>query len=327
MGLAGFIRDVTGAESVDVEEGLLLTGGAIQKNRALRVTISDGDLEGTHEMVLRCEASSKLSESQPLQNQFKLLKIAKKAKITVPQPYWFCGDSSVIGEPFYLMERIKGESLGNRITRNGAQPNIAATLGKELAKIHSIGNPGNQLNFLESVQNSPALDAITKYRRYLDELPEPHPVIEWTLRWLELKAPSSDEIVLCHRDFRTGNYMVQSGRLTAILDWEFSGWGDPHEDIAWFCARCWRFSAPELQAGGIADRQAFYNAYEEHAGRSIDYQQIHYWETMAHARWAIIALQQSMRHRSKEEPNLEFALIGRRLAELEYESLKLTGVL
>ena len=48
---------------------------------------------------------------------------------------------------------------------------------------------------------------------------------------------------------------------------------------------------------------------------------------MAHTRWAIIALQQSMRHRSKEEPNLEFALIGRRLAELEYESLKLTGVL
>jgi hypothetical protein len=46
---------------------------------------------------------------------------------------------------------------------------------------------------------------------------------------------------------------------------------------------------------------------------------------MAHARWAVIALQQSMRHRSGTEPSLELALIGRRLAELEYECLKLTG--
>jgi len=36
-------------------------------------------------------------------------------------------------------------------------------------------------------------------------------------------------------------------------------------------------------------------------------------------------LQQSMRHRSGTEPSLELALIGRRLAELEYECLKLTG--
>ena len=327
MGLAEFIRDITGVESVEVEEGLLLPGGAIQKNQALTVTIGDGNLEGTHEMVLRCEASAKLSESQPLKHQFKLLEIAQRATITVPRPYWFCGDSSVIGQPFFLMERIKGESLGNRITRNGPQPAIAAELGRELAKIHAIGNLGDQLNFLEAIKVSPALDAITKYRRYLDELPEPHPVIEWTLRWLERKAPTSDEIVLCHRDFRTGNYMVHSKRLTGILDWEFAGWGDPHEDIAWFCARCWRFSAPEQKAGGIADRQSFYNAYEKHSGRSIDHQQINYWETMAHTRWAIIALQQSMRHRSKEEPNLELALIGRRLAELEYECLKLTGVL
>ena len=69
-------------------------------------------------------------------------------------------------------------------------------------------------------------------------------MLEWTLRWLEKHAPSTGETVLCHRDFRTGNYMVNDGKLTGVLDWEFAGWGDPHEDVAWFCARCWRFSAP-----------------------------------------------------------------------------------
>jgi hypothetical protein len=44
-------------------------------------------------------------------------------------------------------------------------------------------------------------------------------------------------------------------------------------------------------------------------------------------RWAVIALQQAMRHRSGDEPSLELALIGRRLAEIEYECLNLTRAL
>ena len=171
------------------------------------------------------------------------------------------------------------------------------------------------------------MDAIATYRAYLDEMPEPHPVLEWTLRWLETNAPVMGETVLCHRDFRTGNYMVDEGELTGVLDWEFAGWGDPHEDIAWFCARCWRFAGPRLEAGGIADRQTFYRAYEQASGRSVDPGLVHFWETMAHVRWAVIALQQAMRHRSGDEFSLELALIGRRIAEIEHECLNLTGAL
>jgi hypothetical protein len=42
---------------------------------------------------------------------------------------------------------------------------------------------------------------------------------------------------------------------------------------------------------------------------------------MAHARWAVVALQQGERHVSGEEPSLALALTGRRIAELEYELL------
>jgi hypothetical protein len=42
---------------------------------------------------------------------------------------------------------------------------------------------------------------------------------------------------------------------------------------------------------------------------------------MAHARWAVVALQQAERHVSGEEPSLSLALTGRRIAELEYELL------
>ncbi|MNF12535.1 hypothetical protein D3C80_2140590 [compost metagenome] len=46
---------------------------------------------------------------------------------------------------------------------------------------------------------------------------------------------------------------------------------------------------------------------------------------MATLRWAVIALQQTQRHLSGEEPSLELALTGRLLPELELEILRLTS--
>ena len=327
MPIGPFIRAAAGADSVTVEAGELLAGGAIQENRALAVTVHGGPYDGRHELVLRTEPMATIPESRPLDQQFRLLQAAQAAGVMVPEPMWYCGDASIAGKPFYLMRRLYGEALGVRVTRMGPMPHVAQALGKQLARIHTIRPPRHDLDFIDDVAVSPARDAIARYRTYLDAEPEPHPALEWTLRWLEINAPPTGEIVLCHRDFRTGNYMVENGQLTGVLDWEFAGWGDPHEDVAWFCARCWRFSGPKLEAGGIADRETFIGAYEQASGRAIDRAQVAYWEAMAHVRWAVIALQQTMRHRSGIEPSLELALIGRRLAELEYECLRLTGVL
>ena len=202
---------------------------------------------------------------------------------------------------------------------------ISILLAGELAKIHGIVPPRDGLAFLDPVRESPALDWIARYRAYLDDELEPHPVLEWGLRWLERNAPPRGEVVLCHHDFRTGNYMVEDGALTGVLDWEFAGWSDPMEDVAWFCAKCWRFGVNAREAGGIAARETFYQAYEAASGREVDRAVIPYWEAMAHVRWAVIALQQTARHISGRQPGLELALIGRRLPELEYEVLALTG--
>ena len=81
------------------------------------------------------------------------------------------------------------------------------------------------------------------------------PVLEWALRWLELRHRRPGRICLIHADFRTGNYLVDEGELAAILDWEFATFGDPHEDLGWMLARYWRFGAYEREAGGIGSRR------------------------------------------------------------------------
>ncbi len=320
-----------------------LGGGAIQENWRIDISfaggpMAGGPMAGKHALVLRASAPSRVPYSHSRTQEFALLEAAFGAGVTVPEPLWACDDAGVIGAPFLVMRHVDGISLAQKIVRDpaldGVRDALAERLGEELAKIHGI-RPGHAgLDFLASPEPSPAAAAIAAYRAYLDGHDAPHPAIEWGLRWAERNATPSGEVVLCHRDFRTGNYVVDPGAaggaaghgvLTGILDWEFAGWGDPMEDVAWFCAKCWRFGANHREAGGIAGRERFHDAYRRASGREIAADAIAFWEVMAHARWAVIALQQAERHLSGAEPSLELAAIGRRPAEMELEMLRLTA--
>jgi len=324
--LAEWIAGQAGAERVRIEAIERLTGGAIRENWGFEAVVDGGAVAGRHALVLRSAGASAVPESRPLDQEYALLRAAHGAGVTVPEPLWF-GPADVMGQPFYVMRRVAGTAVGARLVRNadldGAT--LAQRLGRELAAIHTIVPPRDDLPFLGLPSASPALDAVALYCGYLDDRATAHPALEWGLRWLELNAPPKGEVVLVHHDFRTGNYMVDETGLTGILDWEFAGWSDPLEDVGWFCAKCWRFGAWEREAGGIADRAPFYAGYEAASGRALDADAVHYWEVMAHLRWAVIALQQGDRHLSGAQPSLELALVGRRPAELEAEILALTG--
>ncbi len=327
--LERFMARVTESETVTVLEARPLSGGAIQENWLIEAEVSDGPWRGRQELVLRTDAPSSVAVSLGRAEEFHLLRAARAAGVTVPEPLWLCEDEGVLAKPFYLMRRLPGTAEGRLIVKSdgpgGDKPALAERLGEELARIHGIVPPRADLGFLERPEGSPAQHAIGRYRDHLDALGQARPALEWGLRWCELNEPLSDEIVLVHQDFRTGNYMVDEHGLTGVLDWEFCAWGDPISDLGWFCAKCWRFGRNELEAGGIAPREDFYRGYERVSGRRIDPQAVAYWEVMAHIRWAVIALQQGERHISGGEPSLELALTSRRAAELEYEVLRTTA--
>jgi aminoglycoside phosphotransferase (APT) family kinase protein len=320
--LAGFIAAAAGAPA-RIREVLPLRGGAIQENWLVTAEIG-GEIQ---EMVLRTDAPTGLAVSHGRAQEFAILRAAHGAGICVPEPLWLCRDPAVLGRDFYLMRRIAGVAQGHRVVKDkslgGDRAKLAAHLGAELARIHSIkpGKPG--LEFLTLPEGGPALAAIAALRAHLDRWERGHPALEWGLRRLELIVPPASEIVLTHQDFRTGNYMLDAAGLTGILDWEFAAWGDPMTDIGWFCARCWRFGAEELEAGGIAARADFYRGYEQASGRRIDAAAVHFWEAMAHIRWAVIALQQAHRHIAGGERSLELALTGRLVPELELSTIAL----
>src|SRR5438270_9993654 len=320
--LARFLARASGAASVEVTEFVPLRGGAIQENWALDARFSGGAFAGEQRVVLRTAARTGVAASLGRLEEFAVLKAALATGVTVPEPLWATDDPELMGKPFFTMRRVEGTAAAHRITRDPALepalPAIVERLGRELARIHTIRPPRADLAFLAPYEKVGPAHQIAGFRAYLDGHPTPRPVLEWGIRWLETHIPPPTEPVLCHHDFRTGNYMLDGAALTGILDWEFSGWGDPHEDIGWFCSKGWRFARIDREAGGIADRTPFYRGYESGLDRPIDPQRVLFWEVLASVRWAIIALQQSDRYMIGGERNLDLALTGRRATECEF---------
>ncbi len=332
--LAEFIAGQAGGKVVALEFGGKLGGGAIQENWALNVEIADGSHRGRHGLVLRTDAATGVAESQTRAQEFALLKVAHGTGMSVPAPLWQEPTGQVIGKPFQVMQRVSGAAEPRLVLRQLSdlaemgeveEPGeaLAFRLGQEIAKLHTVTSEAvpAELGFLPQPTVALVAERLAAYRQRLDSLPEPQPVLEWALTWIEDQAPPVDRIVLCHRDFRLGNIMVAEGQLTGILDFEFAGWGDPDEDLGWFTARCWRFGAYDKEAGGIGSRAAFYAGYRDVSGRTVDDRHVRFWEIVAAFRWALIALEQGERHFSGGERSINLALTALRALECEYDLL------
>jgi aminoglycoside phosphotransferase (APT) family kinase protein len=203
-----------------------MSGGSIQEN--WRVRCGFPDLEKTSEFVLRKDAPATIASSLTRRDEYRILEVAHQAGVLTPPPIGFCEDSAVLGAPFAVMGLVEGVGLGPRIAKDltlgGDRVELARRLGKELAKIHSVQPPRSALDFLGTPPTNPALMEVQSLRSTLDAIGEQRPAIEWGLRWAELHAPTPAAVTLVHRDFRTGNYMVDACGLTGVLDWEFAAW-------------------------------------------------------------------------------------------------------
>ena len=315
--LGRWIAAKLGVPAVRVDDARPLSGGAIQENWRLACRIGDELERG---FVLRRNAAATIKSSRSIAQEFAVLSAAHAVGVPVPAPVGYCDDPNVLGQDFSLVTAVEGVGLGPRIVKDqslgGDRFALAGRLGLELAKIHAIQTAQPGLSFLGAPPADPVKAAVGDLRATLDRLNVSRPALEWGLRWAETHPPPHRVPVLIHGDFRTGNYMVDQDGLTAILDWEFVDWGDPMADLGWFCAGCWRFGRLDLEAGGIAPREAFYRGYAAGGGR-VDDAAVRYWEIVAHLRWAVIALEQGERHLSGRQRSLELALTARLVPELE----------
>ena len=298
------MREALEAKLGPIASAHLLAGGASKE--AWAVDLADGT-----ELLVRLASVGVIHrDTLTLEQEFQVLEAAVAAGVAAPRPVLYLGD--VDGHEAFAMERVRGETIGRRIVRDPPAA-LPLQLAEQLARIHSI----EPLDFL------PRGDAITRFYDELDSVDEPHPAIEYGLAWVRGRLAAPDAPTFCHGDFRVGNFAVDADGLVSVLDWEFAHVGDPVGDVAWPIVRAWRFGAEERRLGGVGEVEPYLERYNELTGRDVTLEELDVWEVFGNVKWAIGCLTQCRRHLNGQDRSVEYAVLGRMAAEMEYELLDL----
>ncbi|MFO0725806.1 MAG: phosphotransferase family protein [Myxococcota bacterium] len=310
-----------------------LHGGACQDNLRIEVRIDEGSWRGEHRLVLRSDAPRSLPGSLDRADEFAVIRAATAAGVRTPEALWLGKDVLREGAAAYVMRFVEGVGIGQKVLKSkdlaAARAGLPRSLAEELAKIHGITAIKHPELFPKRDRKErvdPVGATLDDLRASLDQLPRPRPALEYAWAWLSANRPDAHEVTLVHGDFRTGNFLVAPAGLVAVLDWEFSHFGSPLEDLAWIAVRDWRFGELAAPIGGFTDRATFYREYERASGRSLNRSALHYWEIVGNVKWASGALLQGERYLSGTQRDLELIAIARRAVEMEWEALRLIRV-
>lgn len=206
---------------------------------------------GKHDLVLRRPPRGVfLPTAHDVLREHRVLVGLADQPVRTPRPLVACEDESVIGAPFYLMERVDGAVVRHRLPERYEEARhhepIADELIDALAELHGvdwetaglegIGKPSGYLErqvsrwsdqwgrtreHTEAVRAVPALDEVGDHLR--DNLPE------------------TQRTTIVHGDYKLDNVVLSGDppSVRAILDWEMATLGDPLADLGYLVS-FWR---------------------------------------------------------------------------------------
>lgn len=315
------------AHSVTIANLTPLTAGASREVWAFDAEAGDGTV---HALILkrdppgdsRDDGDDDISHALDRPTEGRLVHAAGKAGVPEPEVHFFL-DAAEHGSSGFVMQRIDGETLGQRIVRDEAYENarghLAFQCGQAMAHIHAM--PATGLPPLPSL--TPA-EQLHHYRDTMDRMGEVQPGFEYGFRWLEERLQlAGQRHTLVHGDFRNGNIIVGPDGLRAVLDWEITHWGDPMCDLGWICIPSWRFGQFDRPVGGFGEREQLFAGYAAGGGPTVEPEAVHFWEVFGTLRWGVMCMSFGHRHFTGRMPGIEPAAIARRVAETEFDLLQL----
>ncbi len=192
------------------------------------------------EFVLRRPpfGAESIARGHDMGREYRVLAGLSRVYPKVPRPLLFCEDRSVLGAPFYVMERVRG-----LILRRDPPPGLELSPPRmkalseafidNLAEIHGLDLEAAGLDDLGRPQGyvRRQIEGWTeRYRRArTDEIPE----MERVARWLYEHLPPEQGAALIHNDYKYDNLVLDPHDLSlrAVLDWEMATVGDPLMDL------------------------------------------------------------------------------------------------
>jgi aminoglycoside phosphotransferase (APT) family kinase protein len=219
-------------------------------NLTYLITSPDGEF-----VLRRPPLGLKISKAHDMIREFKVLQALEKAGYSkVPKPILSCEDESVIGVPFFMMQKVNGLILRNRIPEGltldkGFFRKLSQNTIDGLLELHGLELESSGLGVMGKPEGYVERQVTGWSERYFkaktDELKE----MEATSRWLLDNLPKAENCGFIHNDYKYDNLVLKGPEdpsIKAVLDWEMATVGDPLMDLGTSLAYWAEDSDPDM---------------------------------------------------------------------------------
>ncbi|MEM6532780.1 MAG: phosphotransferase family protein [Myxococcota bacterium] len=243
---------------------------------------------GALELVLRRPPfGAKIATGHDMAREHQVLEGLARAGKAAPKPIAFCGDESIIGAPFYVMERVRGVIIRKAKAPDGhaldqtTMRGLCESMVDGLVDLHATDLELSGFEDLGKPDGYVARQVSGWTTRYQKSQTDKVSDMESVAEWLRANQPPSQSGAFIHNDYKLDNLVLDAEDLTqieSILDWEMATVGDPLMDLGTTLGYWVEASDPDSMKtspfpptflAGSLSRQEVVERYSEKSGRDV----------------------------------------------------------
>jgi aminoglycoside phosphotransferase (APT) family kinase protein len=195
---------------------------------------------GSQEMVLRRPPfGSKVKSAHDMSREYRVLSKLHAVYAEAPKALLYSDDLSVLGAPFYLMDRIRGiilrrdPPLGLPFSADTARL-LGESFIENLARLHSLDYARIGLADLGKPEGYLRRQIRGWIERYYGSQTDDFIEVGRISTWLKEHMPETHDAAVIHNDYKYDSLVLDPSDVTKIvgvLDWEMCTVGDPLTDL------------------------------------------------------------------------------------------------
>lgn len=249
---------------------------------------------GSTELVLRRPPfGNQVQTAHDMSREYRVLSKLSAVFPPAPRPYLYCEDESVIGAPFYVMERRQGVVLRKSLPRGlsldrETMRRLSTSLIDNLGQLHAVDFAAAGLSELGKPAGYVTRQVTGWINRFANAKTDDVPSMDRVTGWLTEHQPTESGAAVIHNDYKFDNLLLRPDDLTqivAVLDWEMATLGDPLMDLGTTLGYWIEASDPEpLKAAamgptalpGCLTRRELVDRYSTTTGREVRQPEFYY---------------------------------------------------
>ncbi len=258
---------------------------------------------GEKELVLRRPPFGKIAPgAHDMKREYRVLSKLYKVFPEAPRAYLYCDDEGIIGAPFVVMERKRGEVVRYELIDcfkpfEKAEERLTTAMIKAQADLHKVDFGKAGLSELGRPEGFLERQLAGWSKRWTLSKTGDNKDMDEVLGLLSSDIPSPQAISIIHNDIKLDNCQFQADnpdKVSALFDWDMTTLGDPLVDIGstlgyWYEPYFDAYDMPVSLSKSFPNKAFLIRKYAEFTGFSME--RIDWYHAFAYVKGAVITAQ------------------------------------